>query len=162
VDEVEGKLYEGIVPGSLKFSSDSHRLAYVATTAMKYIAVVDGRESKEYDRIKQGTPVFSPDSKRVAYVAERNFKLLTVTDGVEGKEFFECAGISFTPDSRHLAYKANLGTRFVLLVDGVESKEKYDGFLTGAGLVFDSPKSIREVGFRGYGVYRIEAKIAEE
>jgi hypothetical protein len=129
---------------------------------MKYIAVVDGRESKAYDHIKQGTPVFSPDSQRVAFVAERNFKLLTVTDGVEGKEFFEGAGISFTPDSRHLAYKAKLGTRFVLLVDGVESKEKYDGFLGGAGLVFDSPKCIREVGFRGHGVYRIEARIVEE
>jgi len=53
VDGKEGKEYDGIVAGSLKFSPDSKHLAYVAVRGEKRFVVVDGKEGKEYDGIGQ-------------------------------------------------------------------------------------------------------------
>jgi len=85
VDGVEGKEYDSILKGTLVFSADSKRVAYVAERYDKDLVVVDGVEGKEYDLAR--APVFSPDSKRVVYEATRGGKWLVVVDGVEGKEY---------------------------------------------------------------------------
>ena len=71
VDGQEGKHYTSILKGSLVFSPDSQRVAYVACVAAategdsgQWSVVVDGREMGHYGRDIH-TLIFSPDSQRV-------------------------------------------------------------------------------------------------
>jgi roadblock/LC7 domain-containing protein len=136
VDRVEGREYDGIGYGCLRFSPNGTRVSYVATKGREAVMVCDGVEGPEYDGVEW--PVFSPDSKRVAYEAHRGGKWLVFLDGVEGREYpvrkwegpimtFNSptneTRLIFSPDGKHLAYAANTsatGGSYVQVVDGVE------------------------------------------
>ena len=87
VDGEEGEPCDGIGVGSLVFSPDSRRVAYVGNRGNRMFVVIDGRRGKEYDGIVCNTLVFSPDSKHLAYIAQSNRKQFVVVDGVEGQPF---------------------------------------------------------------------------
>ena len=71
MDGKEGKQYDVIGAGSLIFSPDSKRLAYVAAAGKKQFVVVDGKQGKQYDEI--GRIIFdSPDS--LHYIARKYLK----------------------------------------------------------------------------------------
>ena len=57
-----------VTKGSLVFSPDSQRLAYVAERDGKLVVVVDDLHFTGYDAINS-KPVFSPDSKHFAFIA---------------------------------------------------------------------------------------------
>jgi hypothetical protein len=86
VDGKEGKLYDGVVIGSLVFSPDSRRLAYIAKLGDRYSLVVNEREGKIYEKVFDN-PIFSPDSKRVAYVADNGTSQAVVVEGSEGNYY---------------------------------------------------------------------------
>ena len=65
-----GRVDPALIPGSLKASPNSKRVAYVAKHGEKWEVVVDGLEGKEYADIGKGFPIFSADSKRTAYIAK--------------------------------------------------------------------------------------------
>ena len=83
VNEQEQKAYGWVEEGSVVFSPDSQRVAYVASVfALRWLfigfrqssmVVVDGQEGKHYDQVYNGASdetssslVFSPDSQRLA------------------------------------------------------------------------------------------------
>ncbi len=132
VDGTKGKRYDTIfrevwarrqgrliTKGSLIFSADSQRVAYVAEDGSKQVVVVDGMEGKRYAAIEEDSIIFSPDSKRVAYVATNGNKQFVVVDGMEGKQYDVIVTpsggkISFdSPDSFH--YLAFEGDRVYLV-----------------------------------------------
>ena len=106
--------------------------------------------------------VASPDSKRVAYVAQRDGEWLAVVDGIAGEEYdYIGLGGFFSPDSKRVAYAAQRGEKWLVVVDGVEG-EGYDGFVRGAKLEFDTPKSLHTLALRDNEFLRVEIEIVEE
>jgi hypothetical protein len=87
LDGKEGPEVDGLNDGTLLFSPDSQRVAYVVRSGDKRRVVVDGEEGAEYDRIGDGFPVFSPHSRHVAYPAKRGSKQLVVVGGKESQEY---------------------------------------------------------------------------
>ena len=83
----EGTEYDGIGKGTVVFTADSKRWAYVAGAESKQFAVVDGQEGKHYDGIGRNSLVFSPDGKHVVYAATEGNKQFTVLDGNEGEQY---------------------------------------------------------------------------
>ena len=132
VDGIEGEKYDIIMEGSLVFSPDSKRVAYVATEYLGHdylvrskqqFAVVDGIEGEHHDGVVKGSLTFSPDSKRVAYTAKRGRLQFVVVDGEEGQYYDEVVkgSLTFSPDSSRVAFlaKGRQG-RWFAVVDGVE------------------------------------------
>jgi hypothetical protein len=148
LDGKEQKAYDGLpadlfggagnTQRYLVFSPDSSRLAYIAKTGDKHVAVVDGKEGKTYSEIAPLSLTFSPDSKRIAYAAANVIKAantnlanwLVVIDGAEGKEYSTITetniAIAFSPDSAHIAYcafsQSVMTGQGVVVKDGVEGK----------------------------------------
>ncbi|MBI5304681.1 MAG: PD40 domain-containing protein [Chloroflexi bacterium] len=121
VDGQQGKVYRSIKFGSIRFSSDSQHVAYVADIDdnFKSTVVLDGRETKIYDRVD--TIVFSADSQHIAYVAEANYQDFVVLDSIEQKHYRGVSQITFSPDSHHLAYAVNrLNHSSLAIIDGDE------------------------------------------
>jgi hypothetical protein len=87
IETSEGERYDGIGRGTVLFSPDSKRLAYVAGAGGKQFVVADGKRGPDYESIGRGTPVFSTDGKHVAYAATLNGKQTIVVDGQPGKEY---------------------------------------------------------------------------
>ncbi|HJN87071.1 MAG TPA: WD40 repeat domain-containing protein [Dehalococcoidia bacterium] len=142
VDGQEGKHYDGVEKGSLVFSPNSQRVAYVARAGKKRFAVVDGQEENQYDRIEEQSLVFSSDSRRVGYVTRAGKKRVAVLDEQEGKQYDRVAegSLRFSPDSQRVAYVARAGNKQFVVVDGQE-QEQYDR-IEKQSLVF-SPDSQR-------------------
>jgi hypothetical protein len=128
LDGLKGPEYLAIQKGTLVFSPDGKRLAYVfcrGTETLAHRALsVDEMEGKLYDQIPTGTIVFSPDSTRVAYIAERERTLGVVADGQEGNGYESLLPeVVFSPDSRRVAYVARRGGRWLSVIDGLEGKD---------------------------------------
>ena len=70
-------------------------------------------------------------------------------------------GIAFSPDSKRVAYDAQRGVKWLVVVDGVE-RGRYDGFVRGAKLDFDTPKSFHTLAIRDNEFVRVEIEIVEE
>ena len=82
VDGIEQGHYDTIVLGSIQFSPDSQRIAYIAESdgygrplhdggppQSNVRVVIDGEEGKHYDEIGHHSFCFSQNSQRTAYVA---------------------------------------------------------------------------------------------
>jgi Tol biopolymer transport system component len=166
VDGKKGKPYAEIRKGTLVFSPDGQRLAYVAEANGTTFVVAD-EEEKKYAEIPRYIPMrdipysdklilsqlalhsveiyegplkFSPDSNRLAYVENRRGYDFVVVDGKMGKEYeviFRTTLI-FSPDSKRFAYVARRGEKHFVVLDGNEGKV-YDSI---EGLTF-SPDSKR-------------------
>ena len=119
VDGTEIGVHAGVVPGSIRFSPDGRRVAYLVERAdggaagLRRCAAVDGVEGKPYDWIGE-PPVFSVDGLHVAYVAERRkpddsgFQSLLVVDGTESASPYPWirGDPVFRVDGRRIAYLA--------------------------------------------------------
>jgi WD40 repeat protein len=162
VNGQKGKDYDGFVPGSITFSPDSQRLAYIAADrdTGKGFVVVDGKEWRPYDGFADGSLVFSPDSKRlaaVAFVGRRELstkedvifgeervtavgeKYVVLIDDEEATPHYDAvAGLMFSPDSARTACVAKMGDKQCVVVDGKEG-DRYDQ-IRGGTLIF-SPDS---------------------
>jgi hypothetical protein len=84
---VEGKEYDDILAGGMKFSGDGKHVVYAAKRGEKWVAVLDGVEGREYDDILAGSVMVSPDGAHVAYLARREAKWLVAVDGAESAEY---------------------------------------------------------------------------
>jgi hypothetical protein len=128
-DGVECKRYDWIEGGSLTYSPDGERLAYVAVKEdRKRLLVVDDEEGTEYYWANE--VVFSPDSRRVAYQAQRSQdKWFVVADGEEGPDYEAVVDVVFSPDSQHVAYLVQREDKQLVVVDGMGQVE-CDGVLT--------------------------------
>ena len=96
VDGIEQGHYDEIGLGSIQFSLDSQRIAYIAesdrysrplmdggSVRAKARLVIDGEDGKQCDEIDYHSFCFSPDSKRTAYVALEGNEHVLVIDGNE-------------------------------------------------------------------------------
>jgi len=123
VDGIDGKLYDGIVKGSLIFSADSKRFAFVAREENQQIVVVDGAEGKPYDAITIN-PMFNPDSRKVVYAAQTGDKVCVVVDGKEGKPYDEILhsgrGKIVFNSAEQISYFARNGNSIVLVEEKIE------------------------------------------
>lgn len=141
-----GRWYDQI--GTIKFGSESRRVAYAARRGRKWFAVIDGHEEGPYEKLVW--PIaFSPDSRSVAYAARRYVtdlealnrvmrskaplpapdkirgncsQWVVVVDGKEQSPFYDdVANVTFSPDSSRLAYSARRGfDKEFVVVDGKE------------------------------------------
>jgi roadblock/LC7 domain-containing protein len=122
-DSAIGQRYEMVYPGSLVFSQDGSRLAYVVKRGRGCAVIVDEQPGPEYDTI-QGQVVFSSDGKRYAYAARWDSKSFAVVDGQEGPRFDTiCTKIVFSPDGGRMAYGVKQSGSYYLvkgdLVDAI-------------------------------------------
>lgn len=111
--------------GTLTFSTDSKRVAYVAMVQAGASLVVDEKEGRLYNGI--GEPIFSPDTGHVAYravLAGLN-RWCMVIDDKEGNKYPDCTNPIFSPDSSRIAYAGKAGNKWFVIVDGNEQK-RYD------------------------------------
>lgn len=129
LDGDAGPVFREVVRGSIVFSNDSKRMAYIGIKENgTSVVVCDGKASEEYNRII-GRPSFSNDSKRVAFAASkgRSGSQLIVVDGQEGKRYTRIlATPSFSPDSSSIAYIAQEGYAEFLVIDDKEYREYAD------------------------------------
>jgi Tol biopolymer transport system component len=129
--------------GTLRFSPDSRRLAYVARRDRKLLVVVDGKEGHEHDGVANQCLVFSPDSQRVGYMAfsfPNKWKM--IVNSVGGKQY-DCMGEGlpfFSPDSKRLAYVAEQNGKQFVVRDGEEGRPY--GYVYALSVCF-SPDSKR-------------------
>jgi len=125
IDGQAGLEYDGIMKGSLVFSSDGKRVAYVATKGDKWLVVVDGQAGPEYDGV--AAPIFSPNGKRVAYTAGKNNKGFVVVDGQVGLEYDAIGkeSLIFSSDGKQVAYRAKKGNKWLVVIDNQVGPE-YD------------------------------------
>jgi len=89
-DGTDGPEHDRIGQGSVVFSPDSKRLAYIARRGRDpfvQFVVVDGVPGKPYDGIVGSGLAFSPDSKHVVYGTGRGGKGFVVVDGHECREY---------------------------------------------------------------------------
>ena len=137
VDGQEQRQYDRVETGSLGFSPDGQRVAYVALTGKRYVAV-DGQEVGQYDRVERGSLVFSHDSQRSGYVAGSGKKWFVVVDGIKGKQYdkIERGSLIFSPDSERGGYVAGSGKKWFVVEDGWEQKQ-FHGIETGS-LIFST------------------------
>jgi hypothetical protein len=126
VDGKEGNLYDRIGAGSLTFSPDGSRLAYVAKRDSKWLTVLDGLEFPP----SVSPIVFSPDSSHFAFTEEAGHKYRLILDGVTAREYDYVDSIGFLDQSSTLdkrwkpAYIARRGAKF-FLVRGTEEGKEY-------------------------------------
>jgi WD40 repeat protein len=145
--------FDGYGAGTLVFSPDAKRLAFVGVRAEKAVVVVNGTEYGPYDAILEGTPVFSPDSQRFAYAVSRQGTWRIVIDGEEGKAAYGMVkerSVQFTPDSQHLVYVASYGNKGKSMAIAVDDELSNDYlFPLDSKIVFDAPQSFRTVAVVG-------------
>ena len=115
----QGNPVEAVVKGSLAFSGDSKRLAYVAQEGNQHFAVIDGRRGSAFDEIRQGTVAFSPDGRRAAYVGRRRNNGRWSSTSRRGPSSPRSAPV-FSPDGRHVAYVGHPNGRAFVMLDGRE------------------------------------------
>ena len=113
--------WEIYVP-SLKISSDSTRIAYMARKNNKFAVIENGQISPEYDDIGKDTPLFSPDSKHLAYSVKKGAKWHVVHDSRVSEGYDAVSTPVFSPDSQRLAYTAKKGDKQFVVVDGKKAK----------------------------------------
>jgi Tol biopolymer transport system component len=103
LDGKEGKGYDGIAQGSLRFKPDSDRPAFLARRDSRLVAVIDDVEGQEAAEFS-----FSPDGKRVAYVLRRDTGTAVLVDGRQRPMYGgNVTQLTFSPDGKHLAYMVN-------------------------------------------------------
>jgi Tol biopolymer transport system component len=141
VDGYAGRAYDRVEEGSLCFSPDGQRLAFVAHVANRKAIVVDGK-AVYHDSFGESDLCFSPDSQRLAYVLDALGQWFVVVNGEQGKPYdgIGAGSVIFSPDSRRLAYIALVGRKMTVVIDGAES-ESYDSI--GEASIAFSPNSRR-------------------
>jgi hypothetical protein len=164
-DGVESAPYFGARPGTLRFSPDGRRLAYVvgglttgggdggaADVGHASAVVVDGREGRSYAVIRTA-PAFTPDGRHVSYVAQRRritpgttadqYECVVVIDDVEGRPYpWIRAAPFFDRTGTRLAYIAVAGDD--RLADAEELPRLLDDPTAGGVLVFEKSLATRE------------------
>jgi len=131
------------VPGTLVFSPDSKRVAYLAHSAKPFRSVeksgkdvtitegsvttwslvVDGKPGKPYGDIRAGSVSFSPDGKRVSYVVNSKGKQFVVVDAREGVAFdgiLPTWGSATFGSNEVLRYLAHEGTSVYSIVQQLD------------------------------------------
>jgi hypothetical protein len=154
LDATEGKHYDEIMKRTPIFSTDSNRLAYVATQSAglfrrreKQCVVLNGQELTKYDGIGFGSLSFSPDSKRVAYWALRGRDWLPVVDGIEGTAYDQfVSAFRLVSDSPQLP--SDLAGQVLL-------KEYYS-------LVWTNANSLHGLAVRQGEILRVEMALVEQ
>jgi len=129
VDGNRGAHYDrGVNEGSLIFSPDSRRVAYVGATRTPFlefwnsndeiVMVLDGQEVKPHSNLNHRSLVFSPNGHLLAYLAGDRIWLVDL-DGQElhHDDAFDQIPPVFSPDGQRLAYWASGGVK-VVDIDG--------------------------------------------
>ncbi|HTR55067.1 MAG TPA: hypothetical protein VMJ10_30485 [Kofleriaceae bacterium] len=114
VDGVESSRLDAVLADTLRFSSDGHRVAYVAQLGPRVRAVIDGRADADADAI--GRFVFSPDGAHYAYAARRGRDAFVVVDGKAGATWPAIGDIELAASGR-VAYSAADGKQWRVVVD---------------------------------------------
>jgi hypothetical protein len=127
IDGIETKEFEWVSPGSIVFSPDATRIAFLVQKANQIFAVNGEEISKPYAEISSPKPVISADGKRWAFAARPAGQakgFCVVADGVEGKTYdaIEGRSVIFSPDSKHLAYAATAAGKQLYVIDGQEQR----------------------------------------
>jgi len=170
VDGREQKRYDQIQEGSLLFTPDGQRVAYVARAGEKWGFVLEGEEEKPYEMGFTIVPVFSPDSQRLALAVtfdnenneDHEYYGFVVVDGRKQKRYggIQKGSLVFSPDSKRLAYVAQgheRGEQHVV-VDGRKGRY-YDAIVApqkSAGIIFDSPDQLHYIARKGNAFYLVE------
>ncbi len=116
--------YDDYCDGTLVFSRNGRRLAFVGVRNGKATVVVDGSEGPLSDGILRGTPIFSFDSRGVTYAAFRRGRWQIVVNGTTKYSFplIKEYTVQFTPDGQNLICLASFdkddGRLFAVAVDG--------------------------------------------
>lgn len=143
LDGKDGPAFDAIGRGSLLFSSDNKRLAYVAEKGDRSFVVLDGNVGPQFDLIWVNSMAFSRDNKHLAYVARTGSKSVVVLDGKAGMEFdgIVVGSLAFREDSQHLVYMAFKDGKYNAVVDGritgtlVPGKDGMPGFAGATNVV---------------------------
>jgi len=128
INDLEGPIFDEVLPDTFAFGNDGKRHAYLARKAGRLVAVVDGavQAGADGDMVPWlQPPVFSADGSRVGYLEGSRLrkKMRVVVDGKPGEIFDGVAlqSLQFSADGRRFAYAANdrsLGDSWFYVLDG--------------------------------------------
>lgn len=116
VDGRAGPPFDAILAGTIRFSRDGQRSAYVGRDRRGMRVVVDGRTGPRFDGIGQLT--ISEDGARVAYAARRGDDAHVVVDGAIGPPWRAVSALALSPAGGRVAYGAFDGRDWRVVVDG--------------------------------------------
>ena len=124
VDEWTSLAYTDVGLGTLRFSPDSKRFAFVASNGLSSFVVVDGEELAA-NGIRHFQ--FSPDGRRFAFdsYAGHGQGWVAVVDGKPGPKLHDLpqASLTFSPDGTRVAYSGSVGIGgSTAVIDGEEHK----------------------------------------
>lgn len=107
--------------GTLRFSSDSKRLAAELQRGNKRFQLVDDSEFGPYDRIRGFR--FSADGQAFAFMAQRDGCYWVILDGTEFGPYdrLPIRTVTFSTDGRSAAWVAMLDDQWHIVIDGVPS-----------------------------------------
>ena len=124
VDGQRQSQYDRILDGSLCFSSDSKRVAYLAERDGMQMAVIDGREDGRHRSVK--SLVFSPNGQRLASASEDH--TVKLWDAKTGQEALTLKGhtngvtsVTFSPNGDLFTYITSAGTGGLIKIFDVPS-----------------------------------------
>lgn len=144
-----GQVKHGIIPETLRCSSDGKRVSYVIQAGassyvarnfagMKYFVVIDGNlHMKEVDGIQPESLKFSPDSLRVGYTAkiDKLFHVVIDNDVTEGYAAVGKDSPIFSPNSQRVAYAVAIEkSRTFYVIDGIPDRQ----FVSVSNLTFSA------------------------
>lgn len=162
-DGVPGPAYYSIAKGSICFTADGSRVAYVARKlrTSEYVVVVDGEEGTGYGDIPGGTVLFSPNGQRFAYVARADAGFVTVVDGAEGQVHDDIIAESLTFDAsgKHFAYAAKQEGAWSVAVDEAQGPS-FDGIVPN-GPCFRRDGTLEYLAHREGVLYRVRHVVGE-
>jgi hypothetical protein len=131
LDGTESKAFEKIL-GTLCFSPDGGKLAYIAQLDGKQMLMVNYTPTKAYKAIAVDSQKFSPDGSRVAFIADNGEGALIVVDGKESMPYASVGRPEFSGDGQHLAFVAKRDNKWLVVSDGNEGPPSEDEILPGS------------------------------
>jgi len=119
LDGVEGPAFDEIENDSIKFSTDSKHLRFIAEQNNKKEVVTDGVAGPEFDQIAKGHPFDSPDGNHYAYAGKKDELWQVVVDGKPGPDLYnvDLESIKFSADDQRLIYAALIGYQQSVVVN---------------------------------------------
>ncbi|MEZ4295583.1 MAG: hypothetical protein R3B70_11455 [Polyangiaceae bacterium] len=118
-DGVEGRLFEGVLPGSLRWDAGGTVVAYAGRRNRAWYVVQGASESEPYEEVEP--PVFLGGTRATAFLARRGAASFIVADGHQGPVVADATELSVSPDGWRFLHLSRDGARVAVAMGEVRA-----------------------------------------